>query len=1304
MKKIFGNIPVVPFAVFLFLALCFAFVSIGYSNSDGATGMFTFDLFKAPVSPIVTPISTQPDLTVTDAYLDTNKSAFVIVKNIGNTSSNASKLNATWHTTYDMTRIFGVPALAAGQEYVVKVGTSADLLDYRTVIATADYLKVVAESNENNNILSKVMRLLPDLTVTDAYLDSKNVTYVNVKNIRYLSSPISNLSISWKIPYAQICPTQGGGGGVVINPVVNPVNAQVVIQMPADNTVVAQTERTCTWVFSVPALAAIQESNVSIGTGFVGKTITATIDYMGGVVESNEINNVWIGAPRPLALLPDLTITDAYLNASNAAFARIKNIGNAKIGGGIFVALLKLNVSWWQTTACPAGTVTKQPDSMTNHNCIKTMDMSPVFNISQEMNVSLGTGLEGKTITIVADSTNGVAESNEGNNVLTKTLSAGATITLNTPANNTNVAQAASISFNWTPTNFDNNPSCAVYIVGHASGGAKTCTNNQLCSLSVNATTYGWVNWQTGTYQWYIKCKNSTTWVSSQTWQFNVTGTPTCSETDGGNNVNVKGRCTDNTHGTQTDACIALDSPPYTLQLYEYNCVSGTCQTSVTSCPSSYTCQDGKCVSSTPLSNCSGTLKFGLNQTTAAPSSKVSFLTNVTSSNFYGPRCGGMVVKIKDYSCSSPDVITTCTLDGTKDVPWPSTSKYQDCNSTFFAPSSTGIKNYVACIDMNQNGTYEGNEQKTAVLNVTSLACSDPDGTDLTISGTCTDASGQHNDSCLNISHVREYTCVAGACVQSPVYCGDGNVCRYGACGSGTITLKPDLIITGVYISDGIYAKIKNQGLPTTPTSTACKLNVSWTTFGMPGEKKQRLFDVLEIAAGQEIVVNITDPAMAMVFVYNVTVDALNTVNESNEGNNNWYGTASLPVQCVDYDGADTTIKGHCYVTNRTYLYNDTCVNDTHVIEYVCSETACAGNTVYCGSNSICYDGACVGVVPIYPGNGDRVASPFEFRWMPVGFSGTSSCIVNFDGSSVTPKLCATGVESNSTRTADAVSEDTIHTWNVTCDDGFVSATSPTLQFIQPKKGTDQDHRGPSHHCYENWSCTDWTECSNGLQTRTCTDLAGCGTTSNRPALVQSCTRTCTPSWSCGEWSACAEGSQTQDCTDSNRCFANYSYTSSRECCTENWQFVNWSECLEGQRFKIYEDFNTCGTVYSQPQLETEECGKNKMLTYILIGAGILIIALAILFFVMKRKKHEPLKGKAKEEAAIWKEKLGKTAEKEEKSAVPSELQNYVKKALDAGMTKDDVKARFVEAGWPKDMVDKALMPKKDMVGKTLKK
>lgn len=45
----------------------------------------------------------------------------------------------------------------------------------------------------------------------------------------------------------------------------------------------------------------------------------------------------------------------------------------------------------------------------------------------------------------------------------------------------------------------------------------------------------------------------------------------------------------------------------------------------------------------------------------------------------------------------------------------------------------------------------------------------------------------------------------------------------------------------------------------------------------------------------------------------------------------------------------------------------------------------------------------------------------------------------------------------------------------------------------------------PIGTCTESWSCTVWSSCVGGVQTRTCTDANNCGTTVNKPAESQSC-------------------------------------------------------------------------------------------------------------------------------------------------------------------------------------------------------
>jgi hypothetical protein len=76
-----------------------------------------------------------------------------------------------------------------------------------------------------------------------------------------------------------------------------------------------------------------------------------------------------------------------------------------------------------------------------------------------------------------------------------------------------------------------------------------------------------------------------------------------------------------------------------------------------------------------------------------------------------------------------------------------------------------------------------------------------------------------------------------------------------------------------------------------------------------------------------------------------------------------------------------------------------------------------------------------------------------------------------------------------------------------------------------------------SSQCLPNWNCTSWSLCTNGWQTRTCTDLNSCNNNIGKPAESASCS--CTPDWDCSSWSSCSNGWRTRNCHDNNNCNSN---------------------------------------------------------------------------------------------------------------------------------------------------------------------
>ena len=90
--------------------------------------------------------------------------------------------------------------------------------------------------------------------------------------------------------------------------------------------------------------------------------------------------------------------------------------------------------------------------------------------------------------------------------------------------------------------------------------------------------------------------------------------------------------------------------------------------------------------------------------------------------------------------------------------------------------------------------------------------------------------------------------------------------------------------------------------------------------------------------------------------------------------------------------------------------------------------------------------------------------------------------------------------------------------------------------------------------CVPNWQVGEWSECINGTQTRTVIDLNNCenitenpprlrilsilsiGGEQEKPATTQSC---CVPDWQVGNWSECVNGIQIRTVTDLNNCGTN---------------------------------------------------------------------------------------------------------------------------------------------------------------------
>jgi hypothetical protein len=140
--------------------------------------------------------------------------------------------------------------------------------------------------------------------------------------------------------------------------------------------------------------------------------------------------------------------------------------------------------------------------------------------------------------------------------------------------------------------------------------------------------------------------------------------------------------------------------------------------------------------------------------------------------------------------------------------------------------------------------------------------------------------------------------------------------------------------------------------------------------------------------------------------------------------------------------------------------------------------------------------------------------------------------------------------------------------------------------------------------CKSEWICSDWEECTEGIQKRDCNDKNSCFISTSIPDFARPCDNICRESWQC-EWSSCIDGNSVPTCIDKNSCGTEYSKPKEVDCgikkCTPDLQCGNWSNCktnyefndlnsgiqnLEGIKSRLCEDKNNC----VNSQYETQNC------------------------------------------------------------------------------------------------------------------
>src|SRR3990167_3707099 len=170
--------------------------------------------------------------------------------------------------------------------------------------------------------------------------------------------------------------------------------------------------------------------------------------------------------------------------------------------------------------------------------------------------------------------------------------------------------------------------------------------------------------------------------------------------------------------------------------------------------------------------------------------------------------------------------------------------------------------------------------------------------------------------------------------------------------------------------------------------------------------------------------------------------------------------------------------------------------------------------------------------------------------------------------------------------------------------------------------------------CEEDWTCGEWSSCTNNQQIRICTDNNNCGTTDDKPDTTQECSSLCPVGQQRCEDGTCAV-SCTQPCTEDTRITCSNGDIITTHVCTKTGLEPTGQKCQD-------DDNNTPGCINDVKQIcedgseiiikecregtlypTNKTCGTTFNTDYLLIGGAILLIGSGLYFGFKKNKRKK---------------------------------------------------------------------------------
>lgn len=188
----------------------------------------------------------------------------------------------------------------------------------------------------------------------------------------------------------------------------------------------------------------------------------------------------------------------------------------------------------------------------------------------------------------------------------------------------------------------------------------------------------------------------------------------------------------------------------------------------------------------------------------------------------------------------------------------------------------------------------------------------------------------------------------------------------------------------------------------------------------------------------------------------------------------------------------------------------------------------------------------------------EKQSSDFDYGYIIVKGLGVNKILTMDRLSSLTNEICAVNKEIlDIADISDNCNESGEYLLNCPGNNSFISCNITEGKYIisgLTHSAVKETFSLGSSSCTPNWTCSSWSLCSAGQQTRTCTDLNNCNNfppLNNNPAESQTCL--CIPQWDCSAFLPveCPKNqTQTRTCTDLNNCNSNQGKLPEKQTCT----------------------------------------------------------------------------------------------------------------------------------------------------------